>query len=150
MKITTNIIGAILFIGLSLFILFVIPDQILASSNVGINAQSFPRWITILMLVSSLFLLINEVRLQIKGTATNLPTVNFEFKKEVKSLLFVVLIVAYAVATPLIGFLFASIGFSVMSLAFFKIKNAKYYLFLVGCCVLVYYVFKYLLLVQLP
>jgi|GEM_PF-858151 len=150
MKITTNIIGATLFIGLSLFILFVIPDQILASSNVGINAQSFPRWITILMLVSSLFLLINEVRLQIKGTATNLPTINFEFKKEVKSLLFVVLIVAYAVATPLIGFLFASIGFSAMSLAFFKIKNAKYYLFLVGCCVLVYYVFKYLLLVQLP
>ncbi len=150
MKITTNIIGSILFIGLSLFILYVIPEQILASSSVGINAQSFPSWIAILMLISSLLLLIKEVRLQMKGTTTNISSFNFEIKKEVKSLLFVVLIITFAIATPMIGFLFASIGFSVASLAFFKIRNAKYYLFLICCCVLINYVFKNLLLVQLP
>ncbi|WP_413284260.1 tripartite tricarboxylate transporter TctB family protein [Vibrio sp. MA40-2] len=149
MKITTNIIGSALFIGLSLFILYAIPEQILASSNVGINAQSFPRWITILMLVSSIFLFINEIRLQIKQQ-TEQKTFKIELKTELRSLLFIVLIVAYALATPKIGFLFSSIAFSILSLVFFRITNMKYTLFLVACCLLVNYVFKNLLLVQLP
>ncbi|MDV7105873.1 tripartite tricarboxylate transporter TctB family protein [Vibrio sp. TH_r3] len=149
MKITTNIIGSALFIGLSLFILYAIPEQILASSNVGINAQSFPRWITILMLVSSIFLFINEVRLQIKQQ-TEEKAFKIELNTEMRSLLFIVLIVAYALATPKIGFLFSSIAFSILSLIFFRITNMKYTLFLVACCLLVNYVFKNLLLVQLP
>lgn len=149
MKITTNIIGSVLFIGLSLFILYAIPEQILTSSSVAINAQSFPRWITILMLVGSIFLFINEIRLQIKQKSEQ-KAFKIELKTELRSLLFIVLIVVYALSTPKIGFLFSSIAFSILSLVFFRLTNMKYILFLVACCLLVNYIFKHLLLVQLP
>ncbi|MBB1274732.1 tripartite tricarboxylate transporter TctB family protein [Psychromonas sp. SR45-3] len=150
MKMTSNILGGLLFVGISLFILLVIPDQVQASSQAGINAQSFPRWIATLMLVCSVFLLVNEVRLQRKNGSVNISAFNVDFKKEIRAVLFIVLIVAYALATPFIGFLFASMAFSALALLFFNITNIKFYIFLIVCCVVVHYVFKFLLLVQLP
>jgi len=150
MKLTTNILGSLIFIGLSLFIIYVIPDQILASQSTGINAQSFPRWIAILMLISSFVLLFSEIRIQFKNAKLTSARFNFELKKEFRALIFVILITAFALSTPMIGFLFSSIGFSTLSLIFFKIKDPRYYIFLIGCCIVINYIFKSLLLVQLP
>ncbi|WCE30461.1 tripartite tricarboxylate transporter TctB family protein [Vibrio sp. SCSIO 43137] len=149
MKITNNIIGSMIFIGLSIFILYVIPDQILATNNEGINAQSFPRWVTFLMLASSLLLLATELVRQIRNKDSH-QKVNLNYKKEAKSILYISFIILFALAIPIFGFLISSVLFSCFSLLFFKVKKTSYYAFLITCCVVVSYVFKTLLLVQLP
>ena len=147
-KIKINVVGGIIFLILAMILWYLIPSQIPVTTDAVITSRSFPKLIVVVMFFSSLFILVNDL---IK-IARKLPVqeVEVNLKEEGRAVITCVLLILYAVLLNIIGFLFASIAYCCAMLAFFKCKNWKYYLIVTVICVAVTYIFKNILLVQLP
>lgn len=147
-KIKVNVVGGIIFLILAMILWYLIPSQIPVTTDAVITSRSFPKLIVVVMFFSSLFILVNDL---IK-IARKLPVqeVEVNLKEEGRAVITCVLLILYAVLLNIIGFLFASIVYCCAMLAFFKCKNWKYYLTVIIICTLVTYIFKNILLVQLP
>ncbi|WP_300356901.1 tripartite tricarboxylate transporter TctB family protein [Fusobacterium sp.] len=147
-KIKVNIVGGAIFIILSMILWFLIPSQIPITSDGVITSRSFPRLIVLLMFFSSLFIFVSDVIKLISKRPVN--EVEVCLKEEGKAAIVCVLLVAYAFLLDKIGFMIASIVYCYSMLLFFKCKNWKYYAIVTIICVAVTYIFKNILLVQLP
>lgn len=147
-KIKINVVGGIIFLILAMILWYLIPSQIPVTTDAVITSRSFPKLIVVVMFFSSLFILVNDL---IK-IARKLPVqeVEVNLKEEGRAVITCVLLILYAVLLNIIGLLFASIAYCCAMLAFFKCKNWKYYLTVIIICTLVTYIFKNILLVQLP
>lgn len=147
-KIKVNIIGGAIFLALSLILWFLIPSQIPIKTDGIITSRSFPRLIVLLMFFSSLFILVSDIfKLISKRPVTE---VEVNLKEEGKACVVCFLLIAYAFLLDKIGFMFSSIAYCYSMLLFFKCKNWKYYIIVTVICVAVTYIFKNILLVQLP
>ncbi len=147
-KIKVNIVGGAIFIILSMTLWFLIPSQIPITSDGVITSRSFPRLIVLLMFFSSLFIFVSDIVKLISKRPVN--EVKVCLKEEGKAVVVCVLLVAYAFLFDKIGFMVASIVYCYSMLLFFKCKNWKYYAIVTIICVAVTYIFKNILLVQLP
>ena len=147
-KIKINVVGGIIFLILAMILWYLIPSQIPVTTDAVITSRSFPKLIEVVMIFSRLLILVNDL---IK-IARKLPVqeVEVNLKEEGRAVITCVLLILYAVLLNIIGFLFASIAYCCAMLAFFKCKNWKYYLTVIIICTLVTYIFKNILLVQLP
>ena len=147
-KIKVNIVGGAIFLILSLILWFLIPSQIPVSGNSIITSRSFPKLIVLLMFFSSLFIFISDMMKLI--SKRSVAEVEVNLKEEGRAVAVCVLLVLYAFLLNKIGFMFASIAYCYSMLGFFKCKNWKYYVIVTIVCVVVTYIFKNILLVQLP
>ncbi|MCX3065985.1 tripartite tricarboxylate transporter TctB family protein [Cetobacterium somerae] len=148
MKLKTNLIGGSLFLSISVIIWFLIPSQIILTQNTSINSQTFPRLIVSLSIISSILLILKESIKIIKKEPTE--EIEFIFNNEVKVIVMLILLVVYVFLFEYLGFLFSSIIYSFLTLMYYKSKNIKYYISIALVCLIVNYIFKNLLLVQLP
>ncbi len=147
-KIKVNIVGGAIFIILSMILWYLIPSQIPINSDGIITSRSFPRLIVLLMFFSSLFIFVSDIIKLISKRPVNEVEVNL--KEEGRAAVVCVLLVAYAFLLNKIGFMIASIVYCYSMLIFFKCKNWKYYIIVTIICMAVTYIFKNILLVQLP
>lgn len=148
MKLKTNLIGGSLFLSISIIIWFLIPSQIILTQNTNINSQTFPRLIVGLSIISSILLILKETIKIIKKEP--IEEIEIIFNNEVKVIVMLILLVVYVFLFEYIGFLFSSIIYSFLTLMYYKSKNIKYYISIALVCLIVNYIFKNLLLVQLP
>ena len=147
-KIKVNIVGGAIFLILSMILWYLIPSQIPINGDAVITSRSFPKLIVLLMFFSSLFIFVSDILKMISKRPVNEVEVNI--KEEGKAAVVCVLLVLYAFLLDKIGFMVASIIYCYLMLLFFKCKNWKYYLIVTIICVAVTYIFKNILLVQLP
>ena len=147
-KIKVNIVGGAIFIILSMILWYLIPSQIPINSDGIITSRSFPRLIVLIMFFSSLFIFVSDIIKLISKRPVNEVEVNL--KEEGRAAVVCVLLVAYAFLLNKIGFMIASIVYCYSMLIFFKCKNWKYYIIVTIICMAVTYIFKNILLVQLP
>ena len=147
-KIKVNLIGGMIFAIVALILWFYIPSQIPDDGNSIITSRTFPKIIVIIMFLSSCFVFFSDViRLLLKKKVNE---VEITMAEEGRALLVCILLVIYVFLFVRIGFLFSSIAFCYGMLVFFKCKNWKYYIILTILPIIITYIFKYLLMVQLP
>lgn len=147
-KIKVNIIGGAIFLILSAILWYLIPSQIPVNSNGIITSRSFPRLIVLMMFFSSLFIFVSDIIKLISKRPVSEVEVNL--KEEGRAAIVCILLIIYAFLLNKIGFMIASIIYCYSMLLFFKCKNWKYYVIVTIVCVAVTYIFKNILLVQLP
>lgn len=148
MKLKTNLIGGGLFLFISIIIWFLIPSQIVLTQNSNINSQTFPKLIVGLSIFSSFLLIAKEIIKTIKKEPTD--EIEITLNNEIKVIIMLVLLIIYVFLFEYIGFLFSSIIYSFLTLMYYKCKIIKYYISIALVCLIVNYIFKNLLLVQLP
>lgn len=147
-KLYTDIVGPIVFIIFALAVLFLMPEQIKLTEESKINARTFPVILMGMILFFSVLLLIKEIIKII--TKKNVNVKEIEVLTEIKALIILVLLIIFLVLMNFIGFLLASMIFSVLMLYFFRIKNWKYYIIILIAAVLISLLFQYGLKVRLP
>lgn len=147
-KIKVNIVGGAVFIVLSLILWFLIPSQIPINTDGIITSRSFPRLIVLIMFFSSLFIFVSDILKIISKRPVH--EVELNLKEEGKAAVVCGLLILYAFLLDKIGFMISSIVYCYLMLLFFKCRNWKYYLTVTIVCVTVTYIFKNVLLVQLP
>lgn len=148
MKLKTNLLGGGLFLSVSIIIWFLIPSQIILTQNNNINSQTFPRLIVGIAIVSSILLILKDIIKIIKKEPVE--EVEIILNNEIKVIIMLILLTIYVFLFEHIGFLFSSIIYSFLTLMYYKSKNIKYYVSIALVCFVVNYIFKNLLLVQLP
>lgn len=148
MRLKVNLLGGGIFLILSIVLWLLIPTQIPISGNAIITSQTFPRLIVILMFLGSVVLLLGDIIKLINKKPV--LEVNINPKEEVKAIIVCFMLIAYAFLLNKIGFLLSSILYCCSMLAFFKSRNIKYYISVIVVCIAVTYIFKHILLVQLP
>lgn len=144
----SNIIGSIVFILFGTATLLVLPEQVQIMETSQFNAQTFPRWVTFAMIGAAVLALGIECFQWVRSQSR--VRVHFKWRHESNAFTYLLVLVLFATAIPFVGFVFASIGFTIASLVFFGSRKPAYYVFIIAFCVLVNYVFSDLLLVQLP
>ncbi|WP_300362286.1 tripartite tricarboxylate transporter TctB family protein [Fusobacterium sp.] len=147
-KIKVNIVGGAIFLILSTILWLLIPSQIPLNSDAVITSRSFPKLIVALMFISSLFIFVADLIKLVKKLPVQEVEVNLN--EEGRAVVVCILLIAYAFLLDKIGFMFSSILYCYSMLTFFKCKNWKYYMIVTIICVAVTYIFKNILLVQLP
>ena len=147
-KIKVNIVGGAIFLILSMILWYLIPSQIPTNGDAVITSRSFPKLIVLLMFFSSLFIFVSDLIKVMRKQPVQ--EVEVKLAEEGRAVIVCLLLIAYAFLLNIIGFMFASIIYCYSMLAFFKSKNWKYYLIVTVICVAVTYIFKNILLVQLP
>lgn len=148
MKLKTNLVGGGLFLSISIIIWFLIPSQIALTQNSSINSQTFPKIIVGISIVSSILLILKELIKIIKKEPTE--EIKITFSNEIKVIIMLIFLMIYVFLFEYIGFLFSSIIYSFLTLIYYRSKNIKYYISIALVCLIVNYIFKNLLLVQLP
>ncbi len=141
-RIRQNLVAGGLFTLFSLAIWFMIPYHI-AVTEEGFNAQFFPKLVVGAMFILSIILMISSLQNK------NEKILELDLTKELQISLFALTMFAYIFLITKIGFILASVGFSITSV--FLLQGKKYYILVVTLLSLVVYVaFKYLLHIQLP
>ena len=148
MKLKANLLGGSIFLILSIILWLLIPNQISVSGNAIITSQTFPRLIVILMFLGSMVLLLGDI-IKLVNKKPVLE-VRINPKEEIRAIIACFMLIAYAFLLSKIGFLFSSVLYCCSMLIFFKSRNIKYYISVIIVCIAVTYIFKYILLVQLP
>ncbi len=147
-KIYPSLLGALLFIGISLGILILMPTQISIQPGQTITARTFPTLLTYIMLGCAL-LNFGKDLIQI-FLKKSVPYVYLSALTEIRSLILLSLMIGYALLIPVIGFIGGSVFYGISMLLFFRIKKLHYYLVVICTAISIGYLFKYILYVRLP
>ncbi len=148
LRIYPSIAGPLLFVILSLLIIFLMPSQIRIVDGQMITARTFPFSLAVVMLGGSVLILLRELVKVFRKVP--LETVEFHLLTELRAFILLLDLIVYALLMPLIGFIASSVVFGVLMLLYFRIKNWKYYALVSGSAILIGALFKYLLHVRLP
>ncbi len=143
-----SIIGSVLFIGLSVTILVLMPSQIKVQPNQSITPRTFPALLAYIMLGCALLTFGKDVLKFIRKQPV--PKVTLSALVEVKACILLVLMLGYGLLMPVIGFIASSVLYGVAMLCYFRVKRWYYYPLVVVCAFLIGYLFKYVLYVRLP
>ncbi len=147
-KIYPSLVGAILFIGVAVGILFLLPTQITIQSGQKITARTFPTLLTYIILCCALITLAGTLIQFLRKKP--IPYVYLSALTEIRAVILLCLLIGYAVLISLIGFLSSSVLYGVCMLIYFRAKKLHYYLLVIGIALCIGYLFKYVLYVQLP
>jgi len=148
-----NRIFGIFFFVLGIFIWFAIPYQIKEPGITTIGPRFFPRTISIMLMIASIALVLETFLKSKKNIDNNkIKEEKFELnlKEEVRVILLFFSMIAYAFLLPILGFILSSIFIMGVDLFLLKVRKWYFYLILIVLVLLIYYIFKNLLYVQLP
>ena len=128
-------------------VLLLIPSQIEFSGAIKTSAFP-PTYVPILM---SVLMIVLGVLLIGKSLVLKKDNyVKIKIKEELHALLYFVLVVAYVLIMPRIGFLPSSIIFCSLALGFMRVKKVSHYIITNIVVTALWCTFKYLLYVRLP
>ncbi len=152
MRVNKNYLSGMIFLFLGIFVWVMIPYEIAEVDN-PFGPRIFPQVVSIIMIVSSLGIFLDEIISKRKKEESE-DTVKFSFDK-IKLFRFAfvfALMTAYVFLFDIIGFIFSSLIYVILCLIFFQIKKKHwyYYVILVAMVFAIYFFFKLLLNVQLP
>lgn len=155
--INSNRLVGIFFLILGLFVFLAIPYQI-AEGNTQYGPRLFPKFVSLLMIVCSLGLLYQEFKgYRAKKITTKKPEQTktagvslFQPGEFLKAVIMFAIMTAYIFIIDMIGFLPSSLLFGTTALIFYRIKKWYYYIIVLGLTVVIYLLFSFLLMVQLP
>ena len=154
MKIRYNreIISGAIFVVLSAVLWFLIPVQVQTLEKTPINAQTFPRIAIGGMFLCSVGLLLEGIFVREKQElyVTKESFRSNAFKKEMRSVVFAVLLIAYCFLIGHLGYIVSTILLVLAVMMFYKARKWYYYAIPLGMVGIVYYVFKVLLHISLP
>lgn len=140
-----NLVSGIVFGLFSLVVWILIPFQILSKgSSTIVNAQFVPQLVTILIFVFSIILLIQSLVFKKDRY------VEINFKKEIKLLVFILMLVMYLILMPILGFLISSLVFCTGSLVYLKSRSWRHYVSTYIVVVALHIIFTMVLNVPLP
>lgn len=153
MRLKDRACGIFMFV-LALVLYIYIPYEVPRQTVGVLGPDVFPRTVAIMMMLGSAWLFYSSFRKDDYYTDDHATTTPEEKKAyqigELRVILAIVLLVSYAFLIDIIGFIGASLvsGTGV----FLLLKNKKWWMYLifVGFILLVYYIFKHLLYIQLP
>ncbi|WP_105616812.1 tripartite tricarboxylate transporter TctB family protein [Vallitalea okinawensis] len=143
-----DLLGATIFLVISVAIWLLIPYQIVIKTDDLINSQSFPRLVVGLMGLCSLYLLLKEIIKIALKKEQNMGEIIL--KEEVKRLLMIGLVVLFWVLLHWVPFVVSAMIFGSLTLILFGSRKWSYYGIVNGLIVGVTLVFQYALHVNLP
>ena len=149
MKITIkkNLWSGIITVVASLILWFALPYCIksqVTSLTAAVGPDYLPRLIIALMGICGIGLIITSLVFKKDDT------IEVNLKDELRTLLLVVIILAYILLMPVIGFLLSTILFSCIALFFMETRKPLHYVVVIVLSVLIFVGFKYGLTVSLP
>ena len=151
-KYNTEMISGAIFAILGAVLWFLIPTQVQTLEKTVINAQTFPR-----IAIGGLFLL--SVGLLLEGLfarekkevyITKESFRSVAFKKELRSILFALFLIAYCFLVGHLGYVVTTVLLVLAVMLFYGARKWYYYAIPLGMVGIVYYVFKVLLRISLP
>ena len=151
-KYNTEMISGAIFAILGAVLWFLIPTQVQTLEKTVINAQTFPR-----IAIGGLFLF--SVGLLLEGLfarekkevyITKESFRSVAFKKELRSILFALFLVAYCFLVGHLGYVVTTVLLVLAVMLFYGARKWYYYAIPLGMVGIVYYVFKVLLRISLP
>src|SRR5699024_14268 len=149
MKIYKEFVGAVLFLGVSTVLWWLIPSQIELSKNAeAINSQTFPKMIVGLMWIASLILLVREIWRMVRQKSVKVMLLDLQ--EESRSLLIIGLLMLYWGLLYVLPFLGASLIFALLFLYLSHCRKWLYYLIVVLTILSISLVFESVLRVSLP
>ena len=151
-KYNTEMISGAIFAILGAVLWFLIPTQVQTLEKTVINAQTFPR-----IAIGGLFLF--SVGLLLEGLfarekkevyVTKESFRSVAFKKELRSILFALFLIAYCFLVGHLGYVVTTVLLVLAVMLFYGARKWYYYAIPLGMVGIVYYVFKVLLRISLP
>ena len=151
-KYNTEMISGTIFAILGAVLWFLIPSQVQTLEKTVINAQTFPR-----IAIGGLFLF--SVGLLLEGLfarekkevyITKESFRSAAFKKEMRSVLFALFLIAYCFLVGHLGYVVTTVLLVLAVMLFYGARKWYYYAIPLGMVGIVYYVFKVLLKISLP
>lgn len=150
-KYNTEMISGAIFAILGAVLWFLIPTQVQTLEKTVINAQTFPR-----IAIGGLFLF--SVGLLLEGLFAREKEVyitkesfrSVAFKKELRSILFALFLIAYCFLVGHLGYVVTTVLLVLAVMLFYGARKWYYYAIPLGMVGIVYYVFKVLLRISLP
>lgn len=151
-KYNSEIISGIVFLVAAAILWVLVPSQIDTLETSAVNAQTIPRIAIGGMFLFSLGLLLQSVFANEKKVVIlNRSTFASEsFRKEMRSVLYALILLAYIVLLTFVGFLISTALLVVAILLFYGARKWYYYAIPLAMVGVVYFVFKTLLHVSLP
>lgn len=143
-----SLVGPLVFLAFAVAAFILMPSQVKVQENMATTARTFPTLLLQIMIAGSVVLLVTEIVKIVRKTT--IEVVQVELLTEIKAVIILLMLVLYALAMPLIGFIASSLLFSVAMLYYFRIKKGSYYLIVVIAALTIGLVFRYLLGVRLP
>ena len=151
-KYNAEMISGAIFAILGAVLWFLIPAQVQTLEKTVINAQTFPR-----IAIGGLFLF--SVGLLLEGLfarekkevyITKESFRSVAFKKELRSILFALFLIAYCFLVGHLGYVVTTVLLVLAVMLFYGARKWYYYAIPLGMVGIVYYVFKVLLRISLP
>ena len=151
-KYNTEMISGAIFAILGAVLWFLIPTQVQTLEKTVINAQTFPR-----IAIGGLFLF--SVGLLLEGLfarekkevyITKESFRSVAFKKELRSILFALFLIAYCFLVGHLGYVVTTVLLVLAVMLFYGARKWYDYAIPLGMVGIVYYVFKVLLRISLP
>ena len=151
-KYNTEMISGTIFAVLGAVLWFLIPTQVQTLEKTIINSQTFPR-----IAIGGLFLF--SVGLLLEGLFARekkevyITKESFRaaaFKKEMRSILFALFLIAYCFLVGHLGYVVTTVLLVLAVMLFYGARKWYYYAIPLGMVGIVYYVFKVLLRISLP
>ena len=151
-KYNAEMISGAIFAILGAVLWFLIPTQVQTLEKTVINAQTFPR-----IAIGGLFLF--SVGLLLEGLfarekkevyITKESFRSVAFKKELRSSLFALFLIAYCFLVGHLGYVVTTVLLVLAVMLFYGARKWYYYAIPLGMVGIVYYVFKVLLRIALP
>lgn len=152
LKYNSEIISGIVFLIAGVVLWLLIPSQINTMETSSINAQTVPRIAIGGLCLFSLGLLLQGIfSAEKKEVVITKETFSSEsFHREIKSIIYALLLLAYIVLLTYVGFLISTALLVVAILIFYGARKWYYYAIPLAMVGVVYFVFKTLLHVSLP
>lgn len=151
-KYNTEMISGAIFAILGAVLWFLIPTQVQTLEKTVINAQTFPRIAIGGLFLFSVGLLLEGLFAQEKKEAyvTKESFRSAAFKKEMRSILFALILIAYCFLVGRLGYVVTTVLLVLAVMLFYGARKWYYYAIPLSMVGIVYYVFKVLLRISLP
>ncbi|MDF2654134.1 MAG: tripartite tricarboxylate transporter TctB family protein [Bacillota bacterium] len=152
LRYNSEIISGSVFLVAAVVLWLLIPSQINTLETSEINAQTVPRIVIGGMGIFSFCLLLQGLFTLPKHevVVTRAALTSDKFRKELRSIVYAVIFLAYLVAITFAGFLISTILLTVAILIFYGARRWYYYAIPLAMVGIVYIIFKMLLRVSLP
>ena len=151
-KTNTNLTSGILFLIVSVILYLLIPSQIQTIETTQVTARTVPSLLFLVMMFCSVILIIQGILNKDKKTYI-ISSELFKdpaFRKEAKTLIYIVMLLAYALIMPHIGFVPASLLLTNGIIFYFGARKWYFYAIASANVLIAYFVFCNLLQVSLP
>lgn len=152
LRYNSEIISGTVFLVAAAVLWLLIPSQINTMETSSINAQTVPRIAIGGMGLFSLGLLLQGIfTLPKKEVAiTRSALISDSFRKELKSIIYAIIFLAYLLAITWMGFMISTVLLTIAILLFYGARRWYYYAIPLAMVGIVYFIFKMLLRVSLP